>query len=87
MGDSAYAIENYILPLYNLTDERTIQDDFNFFHSSARITVECAFGEINMRWEIFWKPLRCSLNKSTLIIEGTIMIRTISLHPTDVGQT
>jgi len=90
LGDSAYAIETFIIPPYDLTEARTSQDDFNFFHSSARITVECAFGEINMRWGIFWKPLRCSLDKSTIIIEGAMRLhnylveyRDANLPPSD----
>ena len=54
LGDSAYAIESFIIPPYTLTDARTSQDDFNFFQSSARITVECVSGEISMRLGIFW---------------------------------
>ena len=49
LGDSAYAIESFILPPYNLAKSKSPEDDFNFYHSSARITVECAFGEIDLR--------------------------------------
>ena len=45
-----------------------------FFRSSTRIIVECTFGEINMRWGIFWKPLRCSLDNNTLIIEDAVRL-------------
>ena len=92
MGDSAYAIESFIIPPYALTEARTSEDDFNFFHSSARITVECAFGEINMRWDIFWKPLRCSVDKATIIIEGAMRLhiflveyRDANLPPSDIS--
>ena len=45
-----------------------------FYHSSARITVECAFGEIDLRWGIFWKRLNGSLSNSFTIIEGAMRI-------------
>ena len=49
LGDSAYAIESFIIPLYDNAGKCTPTDDFNFYQSSARITVECAFGEIDLR--------------------------------------
>ena len=47
--DSAYAIESFIIPPYDLADKQMAENYFNFYHSSARITVECAFGEIDLR--------------------------------------
>ena len=72
MGDSAYAIESFLIPPYDNTSPKTSEDDFNFYHSSARITVECAFGEIDLRWGIFWKRLSVSLSHATVIIEGAM---------------
>ena len=45
-----------------------------FFHSSARITVECAFGEIDLRWGIFWRRLYGSIDNYFLIIQGAMRI-------------
>ena len=87
LGDSAYAIESFIIPPYALTEVRTSQDDFNLFHSSARITVECAFGEINMRWGIFWKPLRCSVDNATVIIEGAMRLHNFLVECRDENLT
>ena len=74
LGDSAYAIESFLLPPYDNATSRSSEDDFNFYHSSARITVECAFGEIDLRWGIFWKRLTGSLEHSALIIEGAMRL-------------
>ena len=52
LGDSAYVIESFLIPPYDNTSSKTLEDDFNFYHSSARITVKCAFGEIDLRWGI-----------------------------------
>ena len=49
LGDSAYTIELFIIPPYDLAGKQTAENDFNFYHSSARMTVECAFGEIDLR--------------------------------------
>jgi len=74
LGDSAYAIESFLLPPYDGANSRSSEDDFNFYHSSARITVECAFGEIDLRWGIFWKRLTGSLEHGSLIIEGAMRL-------------
>ena len=43
-----------------------------FFHSSARITVEYAFGEIDLCWGIFWKRLCGSVDTNIMICEGAM---------------
>ena len=53
LADSAYAIESFIIPPYPLAKSKSAEDNFNFFHSSARITVECAFGEIDLRLSFY----------------------------------
>ena len=61
VGDSAYSIRNFILCPYDNTRPNSNEDSFNYFLSSQRIYVECAFGEIDRRWGVFWKPLEGSL--------------------------
>jgi hypothetical protein len=53
IGDSAYSVKSFILPPFNDVLHGSEEDNFNYFHSSARIAVECAFGEIELRWGIF----------------------------------
>ena len=72
LGDSAYAIESFILPPYDNAKPKTTEDAFNFYHSSARITVECAFGEIDRRWGIFWSPIAYSLKNTAIICKGAM---------------
>ena len=72
LGDSAYAIESFILPPYDNAKSKSAEDAFNFYQSSARITVECAFGEIDRRWGIFWSPIAYSLKNTALICKGAM---------------
>ena len=67
LGYSAYAIKSFLLPL-----SQSPEDNYNFFHSSQRITVECAFGEIDLRWAIFWKRLCGSVDTNIMICEGAM---------------
>jgi hypothetical protein len=57
IGDSAYSLKSFLLTPYDNTRHATPVDNYNFFHSSSRIVVECAFGEINLRWGILWSKL------------------------------
>lgn len=50
LGDSAFTCTNSMI-----TPGK--DDDFNFEHSSLRINIECAFGELIRRWGILWRPL------------------------------
>ena len=74
LGDSAYTLESFLLCPYLQPTPKSAEDAFNFYHSSARITVECAFGEIDLRWGIFWKRMMCSLEHAALIIEGAMCL-------------
>ena len=58
VGVSAYSMESFLIPPYDNANPKAPEDDFNLYHSSAWITVECAFGEIDLRWGIFWKRLK-----------------------------
>ena len=62
IGDSAYSIRSFLLTPFENVKHGTAEDNFNFFHSSSRIIVECAFGEIHSRWGIFQRPLQSKLD-------------------------
>jgi hypothetical protein len=58
VGDSAYNMESFLLVPYDKPPPRSSEDTYNFYHSSARIHIECAFGEIVMRFGLLWRTLR-----------------------------
>jgi hypothetical protein len=62
IGDSVYSLRSSLMTPYDNAMHGTAEDNFNFFHSSSRIVVECAFGKINLRWDILWRPLQFSLD-------------------------
>ena len=74
VGDSAYALRNYLLTPYDNAKPDTSEDDFNFYLSSNRIYVECAFGEIDRRWGIFWKPLSGLLVNHKYVIDSGLRL-------------
>jgi hypothetical protein len=52
----------------------TAEDTFDFFHSSSRIVVECAFGEIDHRWGILWRPLQFSLDLTCKVMDACMCL-------------
>ena len=71
-GDSAYAIESFILPPFDNVKSKSPEDAYNFYHSSARITVECAFGDRHLG--IFWSAISHLLYNTCLICEGDMYL-------------
>ena len=69
LGDSAYAIESFIIPPYDNAKSQSAEDNFSLFHSSARITVECAFGEMARRWGIFGRQLTILSSTHVLFVK------------------
>ena len=74
IGDSAYALKSFLLTPYNNAEHGTAEDNFNFFHSSSRIAVECCFGEIDLRWGILWRVLSYSLQMNCKIIDACMRL-------------
>ena len=54
-GDNAYVNTKYMVTPYRQGNK--LQDNYNFYHSQLRITVECAFGMLIQRWSILRRPL------------------------------
>jgi hypothetical protein len=52
IDDYAYSLRSFLMTPYDNAMHGTAENNFNFFHSSSRIVVECAFGEIDLRWGI-----------------------------------
>jgi hypothetical protein len=74
IADSAYALRSFLITPYDNAIHGEFNDNFNFYHSSSRIVVECAFGEIDMRWGIFWKPLKFSLVRNARVIDACLRL-------------
>ena len=55
-------------------DPEKAKDGFNYHLSACHIYIECAFGELVMRWGIFWRTLLFDLKKSSTIIQVAMLI-------------
>lgn len=74
IGDSAYAIKSFLHTPYDNAAHSSDEDNYNFFHSSSRIIVECCFGEIDLRFGILWQPLKYSLNFNCSVIDACFIL-------------
>ena len=59
---------------YDNAYPKTSEDSFNYFLLSARIFVECCFGEVDRRWGILWGPIEGSLHRKKFIIDVCLCI-------------
>jgi len=69
LSDEAYPLLDWVLRPYarrNLTLE---SEYFNSRLSKARRCVECAFGIINSKWRILWKPIKTTPSNAEIIVK------------------
>lgn len=74
IGDSAYSLKSFLLTPYDNVLHGTDEDNYNFFHSASRICVECAFGEIDLRWGILWRRLSFTLAHNIKVVDATMRL-------------
>eukprot|EP00980_Cylindrotheca_fusiformis_P006282 scaffold1344_cov102-Cylindrotheca_fusiformis.AAC.1 len=75
-GDNAYINTPYLVaPFKNVKSGS--KDDFNYYHSSLRINIECAFGMLVHRWSCLQKPM--PINFSTKKI-SSLTVALCKLH-------
>ena len=70
IGDSACALRSHLITPHDNAKPLSDEDNFNFFLSSKRIHVECAFGEIDRRWGILWRSLEGDLSSHQCTIDS-----------------
>jgi DDE superfamily endonuclease len=83
VGDSAYGLTPFLMVPYDQDelkeDVNGAKDSFNYHLSSCRIYIECAFGELVMRWGIFWRTLLFDLKKSANIVQVCMLFHNFIL--------
>jgi len=79
-GDSAHPICSFLQVPCDTQEVKDnpvgAKDAYNCCHSANRIWIECAFGELIMRWGIFWRTLQFSSLKKN----GNVMCAAMLLH-------
>lgn len=86
-GDNAYVNSPYmIVPFKGAQDGA--KDAFNFFHSSLRINVECAFGMLVHRWGILRKaiPMNVTVAKTTSLVLALCKLHNFCINESDSSE-
>ena len=78
VGDSAYGLAPFVMVPYDVDEMKDDvdhnMDSFNYHLSSCRIYIECAFGELVMRWGILWSTLQFDLKKCSKIVQVAMLL-------------
>lgn len=83
-GDNAYVNSPYMIVPFKGTLEGA-QDAFNFFHSSLRINIECAFGMLVHRWGILRKqiPVNITVQKTSSLVMCLCKLHNFCIQESD----
>ena len=80
VGDDAYsASRQMVVPFSGSHAFRSPKDNFNFFQSSTRINVECAFGILVRRWGILWRRQEGSLKRINSIVMACLICHNLCI--------
>lgn len=83
IGDSAYTLASYLITPHDNAESQSMEDDFNYYHLSCQINIECSFGEIIMRWGIFWRKMQFSLKETGKIINAAFLLHNFLIDKRD----
>ena len=67
-------LESFLLVPYPQAGPRSLEDNYNYYHSNCRIRIECAFGEMVMRWGIFWRTLNFDLEQVGDVVSSAALL-------------
>jgi hypothetical protein len=62
-GDNAFVLSNSMIVPSGAPED----DDFDYYQSSARMPIECAFGILVRRWGVLWRPLEMRFNRRAAV--------------------
>ncbi|CAB3233187.1 unnamed protein product [Arctia plantaginis] len=74
VGDEAYPLKHYLMRPY---PERVLNNErkcFNIRLSTARQTIECAFGILTCKWRILLKPIETNRKNALSIIKAACIL-------------
>ncbi|CAK1578735.1 unnamed protein product [Parnassius mnemosyne] len=77
VGDEAYPLMHYLMRPY---PERVLNNErkcFNIRLSTARQTIECAFGILTSKWRILLKPIETDRKNALSIIKAACILHNV----------
>jgi hypothetical protein len=84
VGDSAYSLEPYLMKPYSDTTADPAEKNFNFLHSSTRMTIENCNGRLKGKWRRLFDIQVHSVTRGRLIVRSCIVLHNfVLIHDTD----
>ena len=76
-GDAAFPLSNsMIVPS---TGDASL-DDFDFYQSSNRMAIECAFGILVRRWGVLWRPLSMAFHRRAPLLVALMRLHNFCIN-------
>ena len=73
-GDNAYVNSPRMIVPYYRAQAGTAEDNFNFFQSQLRMSIECTFGMLVNRFGILHAPLPFSLRSNIDLVQSLMHV-------------
>lgn len=81
IGDCAYEPSEIIVPMfYGVNKNKPDCDAFNFYASQCRIRIEMAFGLMQMKWGILWRPVRVKLKNIKYVMRTIALLHNFVIN-------
>lgn len=81
IADAAYEATEQVVPVfYGISRQDTECDNFNYFASQCRIRIEMAFGLMQMKWGILWRPMRVHLDNVKYIMHAISRLHNFTIN-------
>lgn len=77
VADDAFAIHEHLMKPYSLRNLDTRKRIFNYRLCRARRLVECAFGILANKWQIFLKPINLNVENACKVIKAACILHNV----------
>ena len=83
-GDSAFSASAYMA---TPSGNDPALDDYDFFQSSNRMPIECAFGIIVRRWGVLWRALSVRFDRRAPLIGACIKLHNFCINTQEIANS
>jgi DDE superfamily endonuclease len=81
IGDAAYAPSEQIVPMFYGINRNDPQcNNFNYYAFQCQICIEIAFGLMQMKWGILWRPIRVKFNNIEWIVLAIVALHNFTIN-------
>ena len=75
-GDNAFVLSNSMIVPSGAPED----DDFDYYQSSARMPIECAFGILVRRWGVLWRPLEMRFDRRAAVAGACMRLHNFCIN-------